>query len=225
MKVTLTISNLVASAAKALLDHVAPSLRAYMVDFKEQEKIIHSYFVYDQEVDDFLFDLGSCALTEIIADLDSEDEKFLYDDHFIHLKNSEKIPFKGHLVYLRYEPNLEGHYPNVRYAQFLEKTSYLYALLCLDMQNALLAKVTPTLREVLTTIYSEEKVIDLYFIYDGPISELDYRLATLAAQGGNASLPDFSVHVVIERCDFPQRISSVIKAERCVYARYENRSL
>jgi hypothetical protein len=221
---SLIVPRLVTSAANALLGHVTPCLRACMIDFDEREKTIHSYFIYDQQIDDFLFDLASCVSTEIIADLECAEIQ-LCEDHFIHLSHFEKIPFRGHLVYLRYEPNLEGHYPNVRYTQFLEETSYFYAFLFLDMQNALLTKVTPALREALVTIQLQEKIIDLHFLYDGPISELDYHLATLAAQGGNASFPDFSVRTFIERCDFPQKISSIVKAERVVYARYEDMSL
>ena len=93
------------------------------------------------------------------------------------------------------------------------------------MQNALLTRITPALREVLTTIHLEEKIIDLHFLYDGPISELEYHLASLASKGGNVSFPDFSVRTFIERCDFPQRISFLVEAERSVYARYEDMNL
>lgn len=218
------LSYLIASATNALLGHVASALRAYMVNFDEEEKVLHSYFIYDQEVDDFLFDLDSCASAEI--DLGGQyKEPYLIENHFIHLNTAEKIPFQGHLIYLRYEPDLEGHYPNVRYTSLIEETNYLYAYLFLDMQNALLVKVTASLREVLSIIHSEEKIIDLYFFYDGPISELDYHLATLAAKGGNASFPSFSVRTFIERCDFPKRIPSNTEDGRAVYVRYENMNL
>lgn len=216
-----TLSYLMLSAGRALLGHVASSLRAFMVDFDEKG-IIYSYFVYEEEVNDFLFDLSSCTMAEI--DLGAEySETYSYNDTIIHLSYPEKIPFKGHLVYLRYEPNLEGQYPSIEYSQFYKKTDYLYPSLFLDMQHALLAKVTPALREVSMTINIEQKVIDLYFFYDGPISEQDYHLATLAAQGGNRSFPNFSVRTFIERVDFPQRIFS--KSERSVYVRYEDMSL
>ena len=80
------LSRLVASAANALLGHVVPSLRAYMVDFDAKAKTIHSYFVYDQEVDDFLFDLGSCTSAELIADLECAEIQLCED----HLPNSLK---------------------------------------------------------------------------------------------------------------------------------------
>ncbi|MBX9744817.1 MAG: hypothetical protein K2X08_06360 [Chlamydiales bacterium] len=217
-----TLSYLMLSAGRALLGHVAPSLRAFMIDFDEQERIIYSRFIYDEEVNDFLFDLCTCTAAEIDLGLEYK-EICWYKEIIIHLSYPEKIPFKGHLVYLRYEPNLEGQYPSVQYSQFRKKTDYLYPSLFLDMQNALLAKVTPALREVSMTINAEEKVIDLYFFYDGPISEQDHQLAILAARGGNRSFLDFSVRTFVERVDFPQRIFS--KSERSVYVRYEDMGL
>ncbi|MDP1609384.1 MAG: hypothetical protein Q8L98_08755 [Chlamydiales bacterium] len=216
-----TLLYLMLSAGRALLGHVAPSLRAFMIDFDETG-MIYTYFVYDQEINDFLFDLCTCTAAEI--DLGAEySETYRYNETIIHLSYPEKIPFKGHLVYLRYEPDLEGQYPSVEYSQFHKKTDYLYPSLFLDMQHALLAKVTPALREVSMTINAEEKVIDLYFFYDGPISEQEHHLATLAARGGNRSFPDFLVRTFIERVDFPQRIFS--KSERSVYVRYEDMGL
>jgi hypothetical protein len=211
-------SYLLLSAGNALLGHVAPSLRAFTVDFNEKEKFVSTCFFYDGEIDDHLFDLASCTTVEI--ELNSG---YTYREPLIRIDYPEKIPFEGNLIYLRFEPNLEGHYLNVRFSQLLKKTDSPYAFLFLDMQNALLAKVTPALRKVSTVIDENKKTIDLYFYYDGKISDHEYQLATRAAQAGVISFPHFSQRTHIERIDFPQRLPQ--KGGRAVYMRYEEMSL
>jgi hypothetical protein len=213
---------MILSAGNALLGHVAPSLRAFTVDFGEKERLVSTCFFYDGEIDDHLFDLASCTTVEI--ELNSEyTELYTYREPLIRVDYPKKIPFEGNLIYLRYEPKLEGHYPNVRFSQLLRESGHPYAFLFLDMQNVLLAKVTPALRCVAVTINMEEKSIDLYFWYDGKISDHEYQLATLVAQAGVVSFPHFFHRTHIERIDFPQRLPQ--EGEREVYMRYEEMSL
>jgi hypothetical protein len=150
-------------------------------------------------------------------------EPYTCREPIIRVDYPEKIPFEGNLIYLRYEPNLEGHYPDVRFSQFLGESDHPYGFLLLDMQNALLAKVTPALRKVSIVIDENENTVDLYFYYDGKISDHEYQLATLAAQMGVVSFPHFSHRTHIERIDFPQRLPQ--KGGRAVYMRYEEMSL
>ncbi len=215
-------SDLLLSAGNALLGHVAPSLRAFTVDFDEKEKQLTTRFFYDGVINDHLFDLASCTTVEI--ELNSENtELYTYQEPIIRVDYPKKIPFEGNLVYLRYEPNFEGFYPNERGSQWLKESDPPYAFLFLDMQNALLAKVTPALRKVSGLIQIEKKIIDLYFWYDGEISDLEYELASLATQNGVFSFPDFSVRTHIERIDFPHHIPQ--KGGRVVYSRYEEMNL
>jgi hypothetical protein len=179
-------------------------------------------FFYDGEIDDHLFDLATCTMAEIQLNAEYT-ESYACREPIIRVDYLKMIPFEGNLIYLRYEPNLEGHYPNVRFSQLLSESDHPYGFLLLDMQNALLAKVTPALRCVAVTINMEEKSIDLYFWYDGKISDQEYQLATRAAQGGVVSFPHFFQRTHIERIDFPQRLPE--DGERAVYVRYEERSL
>lgn len=84
-------------ALNALLGSVTPPLRAVTVDIKAEKFIV--YFFYEGEVSDKLFDLAGVAITEMSADL----PEYELDDHIERLDYPAKIPYTGHLVYLRNE--------------------------------------------------------------------------------------------------------------------------
>ena len=64
-------------------------------------------------------------------------------------------------------------------------------VMVLDMQDALLGKVTPNLRLVSVNVDVEQKILKYCFIYDGEISEENFQLATQAVQEAGDSFPDF----------------------------------
>jgi hypothetical protein len=87
------------AAQNALLGAVVHELRAVSIDIELKTKKFSVYFYYDGEISDELFDLASVAITEMSADL----SEYELDDHIERLDFPDKIPIRGHLVYLRKE--------------------------------------------------------------------------------------------------------------------------
>lgn len=74
----------------------------------------------------------------------------------------------------------------------------------LSIQGALVGAITPHLRAVL--VGWDEKTIQLYFIYDGDISEEDKEESECAATEVLADFPGNDIKTEHVRCDFPQRL-------------------
>ena len=74
----------------------------------------------------------------------------------------------------------------------------------LSLQKALIGAITPHLRAV--NIAWDMHRIDIYFIYDGEISEDDQEESECAATEVLANFPDDSIETHHIRCDFPNRI-------------------
>ena len=100
MLTELDLAYALISAQRALLGAVAPSLRAVTLDLDTKKKHLTVCFFYDGEINDELFELASCAITEIIADFTPD---FSLDDQIVRLDYPQKIPVQGRLVYNRKE--------------------------------------------------------------------------------------------------------------------------
>ena len=128
--------------------------------------------------------------------------EYFTDEHYVQLDYPKEIPIQGKLVFLRNEPHLPKFKKENR--SYLLKQTRPSVVLLLDMQEALLGKVTPALRLADGAVDMEQKRLTFYFIYDGEISAMDYQLATLAIQESSVSFPDFQIDAHIERIDYPQ---------------------
>jgi hypothetical protein len=112
---------------------------------------------------------------------------------------------QGKLAFLRYESIL----PMIRResrAFLLKKNVLPQVIFRLDMQEALLGKVTPSLRYVGVKIKPEQKKLTVDFIYDGEISQNDRSLAKAAIEDSRISFPDYEMDALIERIDFPHKL-------------------
>lgn len=86
------------SLQRALLGAVTPNLRAVYIDIDEKTKKLSISFFYDGEITDKFFDIASTAVAEV--DVPGYYE---LDEKIERLDFPEKIPVRGHLVYLRQE--------------------------------------------------------------------------------------------------------------------------
>ncbi|MBS0620204.1 MAG: hypothetical protein JSS61_01935 [Verrucomicrobia bacterium] len=89
----------------ALLDVIAPELRAVVVDFCKDEGLLYIRFYYDGEACEKLIDLWQCAITEASAAMGPD---CLLDEAVERLDYPQKIPQRGRFAYLRRESNDEG---------------------------------------------------------------------------------------------------------------------
>jgi hypothetical protein len=195
----------------ALIMAVAPQLRGVTVDLDQKTKKLILYFFYDGEITGELFELASVAGTETNL------PEYRNSEHIIRLDDPAKIPIRGRLAYLRKESQLPNFKNENR--SYLLKETPPSILLLLDLQEALLGKVTPALRLAAGDIDIEQKCLKFYFIFDGKISDEDFKLAHDAIQEASVSFPNYQIDSRIERIDFPNEITS--KALRSAYARYE----
>lgn len=75
-----------------------------------------------------------------------------------------------------------------------------------SLQRALLGNVTPNVRAVIANL--ENKNINLYFYYDGVISDDDEETASVVETEVIADFDqDFSINKNLQRIDFPQEIT------------------
>ena len=209
------VFHILLSVQRGLLDHIAPLLRAVTVDFDKKQSLMTLHFFYDGEVTDRLFDLASCTCVEIDPGV------FPYminDDFTTRLDYPAKIPIQGRLVYLRKEPT-PTIYKQKSAVLFADSSNTLVAVLLLAMQDALLGKVTPELREVTVNTDEATKQLDFYFFYDGAISKENFNLANSSIQEASIWFPGYSVNKNILRLDFPEKISPL--GGRVPYARDE----
>lgn len=201
----------------SLLNSITPSLRAVTCDIdiscnvetKRNELFI--CFFYDREIDEALFDLSSLVGTEI------DMIRYFSNEKIIRLDFPKEIPLQGKFAFLRKEPNL----PEIKKENrsfLLNETLPIFVFL-LDMQEALLGKVTPALRYVSVNVESEKQILFSHFVYDGEISEEDYSLATSAIKESTSSFPEYKVDFCIERVDFPNDLPH--RGKKTVYWRRE----
>jgi hypothetical protein len=185
---------------------VTPKLRAVTIDINEKKHQILPCFIYDGEVTEEIQDLYSVALVEV--DTNTKEDYIFCNDYILSLPSPKEIPIRGKLAYLRYEPVLPKITRENR--SFLLKENTLHhAIYRLDMQEALLGKVTPALRHVGIDALSDQKKLIAHFIYDGEISERDHNLAAAAIEESRISFPDFQMESKIERVDAPNSFSSL----------------
>jgi hypothetical protein len=195
----------------ALVNAVAPQLRAVTVGIDEIEKKVVLYFFYDGEITEELYETASLVGT------DTNHPYYRNSEHIVRLDYPKKIPIFGKLAFLR----KESHLPHL----IKENRSFLLAefrplsVYCLDMQEALLGKITPALRHVSVGIDIAQKKLIPHFIYDGKVSEDDRNLAIAAIQESRISFPEYEIGSWVERLDFPSKIS--VHDARAAYYRQE----
>lgn len=183
---------------RGLANAVVPQLRALTVDLDNKRHEILINFYIDGEITSKLRDLLSVAMIEV--DTNTKVHYFTRDELF-QLKSPEPIPVEGKLAYLRYETKLPEFKRENR--SFLKDTPS-DAIYRLDMQEALLGKVTPSLRHVGVNLDSDQKKLITRFTYDGKISELDFQLAQTAIQESRISFPEYEMVATIDRVDYPE---------------------
>jgi hypothetical protein len=198
-----------------LSNHVIPQLRAVTAHLDDKRQAVVASFFYDCKITEELIEECGEALEEVyVGDYTGCIEEI------IQLNYPKEIPIHGKLAYLRYESILPEFKKENR--SFLLKGTYPpLAVYRLDMQEALLGKVTPALRHVSVGADPGQKKLIVHFIYDGEISELDQRLATAAIQESRISLPDYELDSVIERVDFPNKYK--IRGKCLAYCRHESK--
>jgi len=96
----LSLDYALLSMQSALLEVVAPELRAVVVDFHEDNSLLYTRFYYDGEVSEKLIDLWECAITEASAHLGPDCR---VDEGVERLDYPRKIPLCGRYAYLRRE--------------------------------------------------------------------------------------------------------------------------
>ena len=195
----------------ALGNSVAPQLRAVTLDVEKNE--LFFFFFYDGEVTDELFELASCAVTEV----DIHPPQDFTHQHIVRLDCPETIPIKGKLAFLRKEQNSPEYKKESRV--FLLKETLPIVVLLLDMQEALLGKVTPSLRHVAARIDPEKKQLAWYFTYDENMSDEDVALATAAMKEASVSFPGYQVDSYIDKIDSSVKFNS--RGKRAAYMREE----
>ena len=193
----------------ALLGAVHPCLRAVQIDLDEKQKKVSYYFYYDCDVTDELFELASVAVTEAWS------PDYYVEQHILQLPVTEMIPIHGRFAFLRKESNLPSF--NNKINKDLVKNETPIVALLLDIQKALLGKVTSALRIVTIDVNTDEKELNFYFEYDCPISEEDRNLANCTAKEASASFPEYSIHCNV----FPVGANNPM-GKRSAYARWES---
>jgi len=206
------IYDILLSIQNVLGNAVAPTLRAVTVDIHDSTKKLELYFFYDGVVSEELWEVANLIGTE------TDHPNYVNAEHILRLDVPEKIPLYGKFAYLRYESYLPKLEKENR--AFLLKNKFSQdAIFRLDMQEALLGKVTPSLRYVGVKFDLEADKLITHFIYDGEISEKDRNLAQAAIEESRISFPEYKMDAVIERVDFPQEM--VHQTNRLVYWRRE----
>lgn len=199
------------SVQSSLINAVTPQLRAVTVDI--DDRLILRFF-YDGEVTEELADVASLVGTEV------NHPDYLNSEHILRLDFPQEVPIQGKLAFLRKEPVLPKFTRENR--SFLLKEIPPLAVLRLDMQEALLGKVTPDLRWVVVGIDAEKKQLEFWFFYNGEITEEKRFLATAAIEEASVSFPGYERESHIERCDFDFRLPE-IKDNKEVHAAYLRR--
>ena len=182
----------------ALANCVTPELRAITLDIDEKKSLRILRFFYDTEITWELEDHVSTLMVEVESSFE-----------VIQLDSSKPIPTQvKKLAYLRYEETLPKFERDKESRAFLLKEGFLHnAVFRLDMQQALLGRVTPALRHVSVAANPSKKQLIAHFIYDGKISALNCELASAAIQDSRISFADYEMESFIERVDYPNEMT------------------
>lgn len=195
--------SLLLSLQDALGNCVTPELRAITFAIGGKKRGVFLSFFYDSEITEEIEDLVSTLTVEVDT---YSDELVFRGYEVIQLDSSKPIPVERKFAYLRYEKTL----PNVEresHAFLLKEKDYpQHAIFRLDMQQALLGRVTPELRHVSVSADPETKKLIAHFIYDGEISDLNRQLASDAIHDSRISFPDYEMDFFIERIDYPNEM-------------------
>jgi hypothetical protein len=195
--------TLLLSLQDALGNCVTPELRAITFDVVKKKGGVFLWFFYDTEITWELEDHVSTLLVEV--DTYSK-ELDMAGYEVIQLDSNKPIPVQGKFAYLRYEKILPKFERESHTFLLREKDYPHHAVFRLDMQQALLGRVTPPLRHVSVSADPVKKKLIAHFIYDGEISELNRQLATAAILDSRISLLDFEMRSFIERIDYPNEM-------------------
>jgi hypothetical protein len=206
-----SIHTLLLGMQYALLRAVTPSLRAVSVDLDTNRKKMLFFFYYDGQVSDKLFDLASVAILEATESMPPD---YLPENHILRLDTPDPLPLRGKLAFLRNEPCLPQYKKENRSS--LIDALPPQTLLCLNIQEALLGKVSPALRFV---AINANQNLSFYFAYDGPISDKDHTLATNAIHEAGSPFLGYIICSRIERIDAPRDFPP--DAGKGVYWRWE----
>lgn len=195
--------TLLLSLQNALCNCVTPDLRAITFDVVKKKGGVFLWFFYDTEITSELEDYVSTLLVEVDT-YSKELDMGSYE--VIQLDSSKPIPVQGKFAYLRYEKTLPN-FERENYAFLLKEKEYpQHAIFRLDMQQALLGRVTPELRHVSVSADPGTKKLTAHFIYDGEISDLNQQLASKAIHDSRISFPDYEMDSFIERIDYPSEM-------------------
>ncbi|HSX11342.1 MAG TPA: hypothetical protein VLF94_06490 [Chlamydiales bacterium] len=198
------IYDFLLSLQNCLGNCVSPELRAVTFIINEKKRGVYLCFLYDTEITEELEEEVSILLLEVNTH-SSELEFRGYE--VIQWDSSKLIPMQGGMAFLRYEKTLPS-FERKSHAFLLREEDFPHhAIYRLDMQQALLGRVTPALRHVGVDADSDRKKLIAHFIYDGEISELNRQLALAAIQDSRISFPDFEMDFFIERVDYPNRMN------------------
>lgn len=180
------------SLQNAIGNGVTPELRAITAEITKKKDIHLFRFFYDAEITPELED----HVNYLLDDVDAANE-------LIQLNSSKQIPVQGELAFLHYEKVLPKFERKSHAFLRLEKDYPHHAIFRLDMQQALLGRVTPDLRHVSIDADPDKKKLMVHFIYDGEISELNLQLASAVIQDSRISFLDYEMESFVERIDYP----------------------
>ncbi len=183
---------------------VPPELHAVTFTVSRKKPGVFLNFFYDTAITEELQD----HVMSSTDDVDTCSDKLVYSGYeLIELDSSKPIPVADGFAYLRYEHTLPK-FERESYTFLLREKDYsCHAIYRLDMQQALLGRVTPALRHVGVDADPAKKKLIAHFIYDEEISELNHQLATAAIFDSRVSFPDYEMEFFIERTDYPCKMS------------------
>jgi len=222
------LNSLRLSAQIALTTNVTPNLRAACVKVEgvsennERETIVGAFF-FDGEYSDDEGEMVDIAVTEISCDFPwMENNEFRDSDTQIQrIDYPQEMPLFEELVYLRYEPGLEMYRKRLKRETFSEVS---YVTIRLSLQNALLGRVTPNLRDIIVNKRDQNFVVYIYYDKDPSTQEmmleklieadLQEDFSALCKENGMA------IETKILTLNYPQRPSGH-EGGWSVFARYE----
>lgn len=208
--------DLLLQLQRALFNMIPPQLRAITVEINENKKEIQLSFFCDCEITPELFDIASI----VEAEIDLAYLGYSFTGNLVtYLPFPQPIPCKGWCAFLRKE-EIIPEFKKLDKSFLLNQVPPLVTLQ-LEMQEALLGKVSPRLRMVSVDVDVFNQLLRFYFFYDGLISSEDWRLANEAIHLAGSSFSKYQLESHIQRVDFPRDMD----AHGCtgVYRRQEVR--
>ncbi|HSX11343.1 MAG TPA: hypothetical protein VLF94_06495 [Chlamydiales bacterium] len=197
----LPVYSLLSSLQGALANCVTPELRAIAFNVDKKKQGVVFSFYYDAEITYEIEDRVSTLLVEVSS---CSNELELCGHEVVYLDSSKPIPSQEGFAFLRYENRLPKFTREKESKVFLLDGGYSHlAVFGIDMQQALLGRITSDLRYIGLNAEANKKKLTAQFVYDGEISELNRQLATTAIQDSRISFPDFEMESLIERVDYP----------------------